>query len=166
MRRKKSGMFIGWSGQVEDLLILALDGPDTDPFRTELVEATDQNYCGLMAKQGTGHSEAWVRTARVVTQNPEDRQLLLMTMKCSIWLNVAFLFLNKTNKQNQSNKQNQTEISKKDPTQNHLKGQTWRTEAGTDQVWICDLLCPHAVVLSQCRYLCWILTILLKTTLP
>lgn len=113
MRRKKSGMFIGWSGQVEDLLILALDGPDIDPFRIKLVEATDHNYCELMAKQGTGHSEAWGRTAGAVTQNPEDRQLLLMTMKCSIWLNVAFLFLNKTNKQNQSNKQNQTETSKK-----------------------------------------------------
>lgn len=69
---------------MEDLLILALDGPDTDPFRIKLVEATGQNYCELMAKQGTGHSEAWGRTARVVTQNPEDRQLLLMTVKCSI----------------------------------------------------------------------------------
>lgn len=104
---KKSGMFIGWSGQVDDLLILALDGPDTEPFRIKLVEATDWSYCELTAAQGTGHSEAWGRTARVVTQNPKDWQLVLMTMKRSIWLNTDFLFLNKTNRTNPTNKTKQ-----------------------------------------------------------
>lgn len=69
---------------MKDSLILALDGLDTDPFRIKLVEVTDQSYCELTAKQGTGNSEAWSRTARVATQTPEDWHLSLMTIKCNI----------------------------------------------------------------------------------
>lgn len=69
---------------MKDSLILALDGPDTDPFRIKLVEVTDESYCELPARQGMGNSEAWGRTARVAMQNSKGWHLLLMTVKCSI----------------------------------------------------------------------------------
>jgi len=63
---------------VKDSLILALDGIDTDPFRIKPGEVTGQIYYDLTAKQGTGISEAWGRTARVATQNPKDGHFLLI----------------------------------------------------------------------------------------